>query len=167
MKKEIAEVIWENIVKLTFSFSFCGGFYYLLELIWKQHSDTSMFIIGGLIGSMCYFINNIFSYDFDYLAQVGIITGITTLCEGIAGNIVNTDYHIWDYRPMPFGNFWNNQCNLIFCGIWAILIAVFIPVLDYIDWKLFDYKPDTPPYYMVFGIKVFQFKKKKCHCCED
>lgn len=165
--KGTAQIIFENFVKLIFSFSFCGGFYYLLELVWKQHSDTSMFLIGGVIGSLCFFVNNIYSYDFDFLAQIGSITALTTVLEGIVGNLINTDFHIWDYRPMKFGNFWNNQCNIIFVGIWALLIGVFIPILDYMDWKLFDYEPNTPPYYIIFGKKIFQFKKKKCHCCED
>jgi hypothetical protein len=43
--------------------------------------------------------------------------------------------------------------------VWYILVAIIIPILDYIDWKLFDYKKDTPPYYVVLGKKVFQFKK--------
>lgn len=136
----------------------------MLELIWKQHSDQSMFIIGGVIGTLCYFINNVFSYDFDYLTQISICTAITVLFEGVVGNIVNTDFSIWDYRKMPFGNFFNNQCNILFVGIWFLLIAIFIPILDYIDWKLFNYEPQTPPYYVVFGKKVFQFKRKHCSC---
>ena len=155
--------LWSEIVRVGFAFSFCGGFYLLLELLWKQHSDVSMFLIGGVIGTMCYFINNIFSYDFDYLAQIGICTASATLFEGIVGNIVNLDYKIWDYRNMPFGNFFNNQCNILFVGVWFLLIAVFIPILDYIDWQLFYYMPDTPPYYKVFGRKIFQFKPT-CHC---
>ena len=152
-----------EIVRVGFSFSFCGGFYLLLELLWKQHSDISMFLIGGVIGTMCYFINNIFSYDFDYLAQIGICAASATLFEGIVGNIVNLDYMIWDYRNMPFGNFFNDQCNVLFVGVWFLLIAIFIPILDYMDWQLFHYMPDTPPYYKVFGRKIFQFKPK-CHC---
>ena len=165
MKK--IETIMQELIKAVFAFSFCGGFYLLLELVWKQHSDISMFIIGGIIGILCYFINNIFSYDFDFLAQVSICTGITTLFEGIVGNILNTDFSTWDYRKMPFGNFFNNQCNIFFVGIWFLLIVVFIPILDYIDYKLFNYKPDMPPYYKIFGKKIFQFKQI-CHCeCHD
>ena len=33
-----------------------------------------------------------------------------------------------------------------------------IPILDLIEWKVFKYKPETPPYYKVFGKKIFQFK---------
>ena len=120
---KITKKLFMEIIRLCFSFSFCGGFYLMLELLWKQHSDISMFLIGGIIGTMCYFINNIFSYDFDYLAQIGICTVSATLFEGIVGNIVNVDFSIWDYRHMAFGNFFNDQCNIIFVGIWFLLIA--------------------------------------------
>ena len=162
MKKFKKELLAE-FIKTAFYFALSGGVYYLIELIWKQHSDTSMFLIGGIIGTMCYMINNIFTYNFDFLAQVSICTIITTIFEGVVGNIVNTDFSIWDYRKMPFGNFWNDQCNVIFVGVWFFLIAIFIPLYDYVDYKLFDYLPDTPPYYMIFGKKVIQFKKR-CHC---
>ena len=67
------------------------------------------------------------------------------------------NYTIWDYRSLPL-SFWNDQINLIFFLFWIIIVAIIIPILDYIDWKLFDYKPDTPPYYKVFGKIIFQFK---------
>lgn len=79
--------------------------------------------------------------------------------EGFVGNIINYDYHIWDYRNLPF-SFWNSQINLMFIGCWMFIVAVIIPMLDYIDWKLFDYLIDIPPYYKVFGKKIYQFKKK-------
>ena len=74
-KKEL----FAEFIKTVFYFTLSGGVYYLIELIWKQHSDTSMFLIGGIIGTMCYMINNIFTYNFDFLAQVSICTIITTI----------------------------------------------------------------------------------------
>ena len=49
MKKFKKELLAE-FIKTAFYFALSGGVYYLIELIWKQHSDTSMFLIGGIIG---------------------------------------------------------------------------------------------------------------------
>lgn len=118
-----------------------------------------MYLLGGFLGILALLFNNIFTYDTDFLLQCFILTIIATILEGIVGNIVNMDYQIWDYRNLPL-SFWNNQINLIFCMIWFVLFFIIIPILDYIEWTLFQYKPDTPPYYKV-GSKIrFQFKFK-------
>jgi hypothetical protein len=86
------------------------------------------------------------------------MTAIGILAEGTCGLLYNYDYHIWDYRGLPGTFFWN-QCNAIFAIAWFILFAIVIPLIDYIDWRVFHYKEDTPPYYKIFGKVIFQFKK--------
>lgn len=145
------------IAKLIFTYAFCGGLYLLIELLWRRRSDLSMFLLSGFLGWFAMFFNNIFSYKVDYIIQVLSVSIIVTFFEGLFGNLYNMNYTIWDYRNLPL-SFWNNQINLIFFLFWIIIVAIIIPILDYIDWKLFDYKPDTPPYYKVFGKIIFQFK---------
>ena len=145
------------IAKLIFTYALCGGLYVMLELAWRGRSDISMLLLSGFLGLFAMFFNNIFSYVTDYIIQVLSVSIIATFFEGLFGNVYNMDYAIWDYRNLPL-SFWNDQINLIFFLFWIIIVAIIIPILDYIDWKLFDYKPDTPPYYKVFGKIIYQFK---------
>ena len=117
-----------------------------------------VYYVAGFVGLIALVMNNIFTYDMDYLSQ-GFVCGlIATILEGIAGNIWNADFILWDYRGMPFAC-WNDQICLPFFLAWIILCLAIIPVLDYIEWRLFGYKTDTPPYYVICGKKIFQFKK--------
>ena len=123
-----------------------------------QNSFLEMYYLAGFLGVIAIFINNFMSYDTDYLLQCSIMTAIGTLGEGITGIIFNSDFHIWDYRGLP-GTFFFDQCNVLFVIAWFIVIFIMIPILDYIEWRIFDFLPDTPPYYIIFGKKVFQFKE--------
>ena len=145
------------ILKLIFTYALCGGLYIMLEMLWRNRSDLYMFFLAGFLGWFAMFFNNIFSYETDYIIQVLSVSIIATFFEGLFGNVYNMDYAIWDYRNLPL-SFWNDQINLIFFLFWIIIVAIIIPILDYIDWKLFNYKPDTPPYYKVFGKIIYQFK---------
>ena len=145
------------IAKLIFTYALCGGLYLMIEMLWRNHTFLSMFWLAGFLGLFAMFFNNIFSYETDYIIQVLSVSIIATFFEGLFGNVYNMDYAIWDYRNLPL-SFWNDQINLIFFLFWIIIVAIIIPILDYIDWKLFDYKPDTPPYYKVFGKIIYQFK---------
>lgn len=150
--------IFKVFLKIIFIYAFTGGLYLLLETAFRQYTFVEMFYLAGCVGLAAMFFNNIFSYDMDYLLQIFIVGSLCVFGEGLVGNWLNMDYHMWDYRTLPC-SMWNDQINVIFMLIWYILVAIIIPVLDYIDWKLFDYKKDTPPYYMVFGKKIFQFKE--------
>lgn len=141
-------------------FLFSGSLYYLLEVIFKSThtSHWTMFCIAGF--SAVFFIdglNNIFSYDMDFLLQIFICANVITICELIIGIKFNSDFSIWNYTNMPFN--YHGQVCLPFYLLWIILSAIFIPILDFIEWKIFNYKVDTPPYYKIFGKKIFQFKK--------
>ena len=149
--------VFKVIAKLIFTYALCGGLYVMLELAWRGRSDISMLLLSGFLGLFAMFFNNIFSYETDYIIQVLSVSIIATFFEGLFGNVYNMDYAIWDYRNLPL-SFWNDQINLIFFLFWIIIVAIIIPILDYIDWKLFNYKPDTPPYYKVFGKIIYQFK---------
>ena len=149
--------VLKAIAKLIFTYALCGGLYLMIEMLWRNHTFLSMFWLAGFLGLFAMFFNNIFSYETDYIIQVLSVSIIATFFEGLFGNVYNMDYAIWDYRNLPL-SFWNDQINLIFFLFWIIIVAIIIPILDYIDWKLFNYKPDTPPYYKVFGKIIYQFK---------
>lgn len=151
--------ILKIIAKLIFTYALCGGLYLLIELAWRQHTDLSMFYLAGFLGWFAMFFNNVFSYDTDYFVQIFSVSAIATFFEGLFGNVYNVSYTIWDYRELPL-SFWNDQINLIFFMFWMIIVAIIIPLLDYIDWKLFGYKSDVPPYYIFARKKIYQFKQK-------
>lgn len=146
------------LIKIIFIYSFCGGFYLFLETAYRQYTFVEMYYLAGFLGLIAMLFNNIFSYETDYIVQVICVTTTAVFGEGLVGNLFNMDYHIWDYRDLSL-SFWNSQINLYFIFIWIIIITCIIPILDYIDWRLFNYKVDTPPYYKIFGRKIFQFKK--------
>lgn len=146
------------LLKMIFIYSFVGGFYLLIETAYRQYTFVEMFYLAGCVGLVAMFFNNIYSYETDFLLQIFIVGTLCLFGEGLVGNWLNMDYNMWDYRNLPC-SFWNDQINAFFAVIWYALVAVAIPILDYIDWQLFGYLKDTPPYYKVFGKKIFQFKK--------
>lgn len=122
----------------------------MIETLFRGYSFMEMYYLAGILGIIAYFLNNIFSYEMDFLLQCSICTFIGTLSEGIIGNLINLDYHIWDYRNLPL-SFWNDQINLIFICLWFILFLFAIPLLDYIGWKCWN---EEKPYYVLFGKKI-------------
>lgn len=142
------------ITKIFFIYCFSGGLYVMLETLFRGYSFMEMYYLGGLLGLLAYFLNNIFSYDMDFILQCLVCTIIGTFSECIVGLIFNSDYHIWDYRGLPL-SFFNDQCNLFFVLLWFILFAICIPLLDYVGWKCWG---EEKPYYKIFNKVVFKFK---------
>lgn len=143
-------------------FLFSGSLYYVLEVLFKKThtSHWSMFVLAG-ISSVLFIdgLNNLFSYEMDFLLQIFLCSTAITICELFVGLTINIDHSIWNYTNMPLN--YKGQICLPFYFLWMLLSFIFIPFLDYIEWKIFNYKPDTPPYYKVFGRKVFSFKEKE------
>ena len=142
-------------------FLFSGSVYYAMEIVFKKShkSHWTMFVLAGLAGAI--FIdglNNLFSYEMDFLLQIFICSTSITVGELIVGLIWNQDYSIWNYTNMPF-NYMGQIC-LPFYFLWMLLSAIFIPFLDYIEWRVFDYKPETPPYYKICNKVIFRFKER-------
>lgn len=143
-------------------FLISGITYSVMEILFKgvdKGTHWSMFVLSGVAGVV--FIdglNNVFSYEMDLLLQSATCSIMITIWEYFTGNIFNLDYSIWDYRNIPF-NF-DGQICLPFTILWFILSIIFIPVLDYIEWKVFKYKYDEPPYYKIFNHIIFKFRKE-------
>ena len=156
-----------HAIKHSFIFIFSGSIYYLMEMIFKSShtSHISMFVLAGLCGMV--FIdglNNLFTYDMDFLLQIFICATAITIGELFVGLLFNSDYSIWNYTNMPFN--YKGQICLPFYLLWLALSAIFIPVLDWIEWKIFKYKEDTPPCYKIFGKLFLIFDKEgKLHFC--
>ena len=149
--------------QILFSFFFSGGVYCTIELIYRQYTHFSMFILAGVIGIFLYFLNNIFTYEMDYLLQIIIGTVFATLGEGTVGTILQKLHNginpVWDYSNMPL-SFFNGQCCALFTFFWLLIIAPSIILLDIYDWKIFN---GETPYYKIFGHTVLKFKEKNNH----
>ena len=146
---------FKNIMRILFFYCFAGGLYMTMELIYRQYTDWTMFYLAGFIGLLILYINEWLDYDTDFIIQVFICGTCALFGELISGILFNADYHIWDYRELPF-NFMG-QIQLYFAFIWYILVSIFIPILDYIDYYMFPRKGIQKPYYKVFGkiIRLF------------
>lgn len=147
------KIDFKNIMRIIFFYCFAGGLYMTMELIYRQYTDYHMFYLAGIIGILILSINEWLSYDTDFLLQVFICGTCALIGEFLCGVIFNADYQIWDYRNLPF-NFMG-QIQLYFAIIWYILCAIFIPILDYIDYTMFPNKKGVKkPYYTIFGKQI-------------
>ena len=96
---------------------FClgGGCYFILEMLWRGRSHSSMFLAGGgsflLLGRLDKAKPRL-PLLWRGLAGAGIITGV----ELIVGLLANRHHKVWDYRNMP-GNFRGQIC-LPFSILW-------------------------------------------------
>lgn len=142
-----------------FIFLFSGTIYYALEVLFKttHKSHWTMFLLAACAG--LFFIdglNDLFGYEMNFLLQCFICATAITIGELFVGLHWNLDYEIWDYRNVPF-NFKGQIC-LPYYFLWYLLSAIFIPFLDYIEWKWFGYESENPPYYKIFGKIIFRFR---------
>lgn len=140
---------FKSIMRLAFFYCFAGGLYMSLELIYRQYTDYHMFYLAGFIGLLLLVINEWLDYETDFLLQVFICGTCALLGEFVCGVIFNSDYRIWDYRNLPFNIM--GQVQLYFAIIWYVLCAIFIPVLDCIDYSMFPRPGIKKPYYKIFG----------------
>ena len=92
----------KRICKYISIYTFSGILYTALELLYRQRTSIEMFFLAGICGLILAGMNNIYTYELDFSVQVVLSTFIITLAEYICGIIFNSDYHIWDYRNLPF-----------------------------------------------------------------
>lgn len=108
-----------------------GGFYFLIETIWKgKPTNWTMAVLGGL----CFVIVGLLNegkHQFKQWQQVVIGTVVITVLEGLTGVVLNNILHmgVWDYSHLPF-TFFFGQCNLFFCCAWALLSLIAIHLED-------------------------------------
>ena len=150
----------KSFMKYLLLFSFSGYVYVCLELLFRQRSDITMMFCASICCIPMIVLNNQFTYEMDFLWQIIICTIFCTGIEWIFGVLFNQDFHIWDYRNMPLTSS-DYQVCLPFSLVWGLISTITIPLMDYIDYTIFDYLSDTPPYYKIFGKTVFRFKKRR------
>ena len=140
----------------------CGFIYCMIEILFRGWSHWSMFVSAGFLGVFCVdSVNNVLSFDCDYIVQILISTILCTIGEGISGIILNVwlQLNVWDYSKMAFGTFFFGQCNVLFCFAWMLIISIIIFYCDAYNYYILKIEPC--PYYVIFGHKFLQFKERK------
>ena len=146
----------KSFMKYLLLLTFSGYIYVCMELLFRGRSDVTMMFCASICVVPMIYLNNIFSYDVDFLLQLILCSVFATFIEYIFGMIFNTDYHIWDYRNMPYNI--DGMVCLPFSLLWMLIASWVIPLMDWIDHYIFGYKPATKPYYKIFGKTIWTMK---------
>ncbi len=137
------KIISKNIIKYFILFIAFSSLYVEIEILFRNRSDRSMIVLSGICGILIGLINYFFSWNMSLILQ-GIIGGlfIVTPLEYVFGILFNSDYHIWDYRTVPFNI--NGQVCLPFSIIWCFIAVVCIMLDDYLRYFIFG---EEKPHY--------------------
>ena len=112
-------------------FSFGGGLYGALELLWRGRTHISMLLLGGgcflLLGQL-----RRLRLPIPVLTILG--AAIVTLAELGTGLLVNRGYTVWDYRSAPL-NFLGQIC-LPYSLLWMPVSLAGMQLYDWADRKL-------------------------------
>ena len=105
---------------------YLGGMGYVgLELLWRQRSHSSMFLLGGL----CFLALGQLDETYPRLPQpirAAAGAGIITMLELAAGLLVNRQHQVWNYSALPW-NFLGQIC-LPFSLLWIPVAALAMPL---------------------------------------
>lgn len=115
-----------------------GRLYTWIEILWREYSHWTMFILGGALFVILGLLNEYkFRWNQSLLAQSIVGAVIVTIFEFITGCIVNLwlGWKVWDYSQLPF-NLWGQICLYYFL-LWIPLSAVAIILDDWIRYILY------------------------------
>lgn len=121
---------WKHILyKNSVIFFIFGVSYVILEILYRGHSATSMFFVGGLCGLLIGLINEV-TPKMPVLLQMLLGSVIVTFIEFVTGYILNIKLglHIWDYSNLRFNIL--GQVSLLFSILWFFLSFVVIKIDD-------------------------------------
>ena len=133
-----------NIGKAAILFMIGGLTYVGVEMMWRGHSHSSMFVLGGLCFLCIGALNNHLPWELGFVWQCLMGAGIITGLEFATGLIVNIwmGLGVWDYSNMPLNVM--GQICLPFSLAWIALAAVAIVLDDYLRYWLFN---EEKPHY--------------------
>lgn len=144
----------QSIMKYLFLFWFGGSFYVTLEVLFRERSHISMFLLAGMVFIFLGMMNKVWGWEFPLVYQVLIGTAFATVAEFITGCIVNLwlGLNVWDYSNLPFNIC--GQVSLYFTLLWIPITLLAIVLDDVIRWKFFG--EENPRYWI--GNKCFEIK---------
>ena len=124
--------VWKNAVLF-----YLGGMIYVgMELLWRQWSHGSMFLVGGL----CFYLLGLlpeFLPEVPLLMQSVLGACIVTATELASGLIINgaLKLGVWDYSGLPY-NFLGQVCMSYFF-LWIFVSFLALELHRLLHWKLF------------------------------
>lgn len=127
--------IFKLIIKYVVLFVTGGLVYCGIELMWRNRTDISSFLMGGTAILVVGGLNEGYDWDMPVWYQMLLSSLFITAMEYVVGINFNTDYHIWDYREL-----WLNVDGQICLGyslLWGLLSLVGILLDDFIRWIFF------------------------------
>ncbi len=104
-----------DIFRKTALFAIGGMGYCGLELLWRGRTHVSMFVAGGVCFLLLGKLNRT-KPRLSLPARAAVGAGIITMVELATGLLVNREYHVWDYREMPFD--YHGQICLPYTLLW-------------------------------------------------
>ena len=128
--------VWKNAVLF-----YIGGMIYVgMELLWRQWSHGSMFLVGGL----CFLLLGLLP---ELLPQVPLLMQsvlgacIVTATELVSGLIINDalQLNVWDYSGLPY-NFLGQVCMSYFF-LWILVSFLALELHRLLGWRLFGVTP--------------------------
>ena len=123
------------IIKYVVLFVMGGLVYCGIELMWRERTHISSFIMGGTAILIVGGLNEGYDWDMPVWYQMLLSSLFITAMEYVVGINFNADYHIWDYREL-----WLNIDGQICLGyslLWGLLGLVGILLDDFIRWIFF------------------------------
>ena len=135
-----------NFWKYIFLFHFGGSTYITLELIYRNHTHISMYILAGIVFILIGLLNELWEWTDGLIWQIVLGTAVATLGEFITGCIVNLwlGLNVWDYSHLP-GNILGQICPQ-FTALWIVVSLIAIVLDDVIRWKFMG--EDRPIYFI-------------------
>lgn len=129
-------------IKYMFLFLLGGRVYYTIEMIFRQRSHWTMYVLGGIVFIYAGIQNKFTEWDTPFWRQVLRVELFVLVSEFITGCIVNLwlGWNVWDYSDLP-GNILGQTCWQ-FALLFLPLSAFAIVLDDYIRyWFLGEEKP--------------------------
>lgn len=134
-----------RLIKPPVLFTIGGLLYILIEILWRDRTHWTMFIVGGICFVLVGLINEIFTWDMPLIQQQAISAVMITVAELLAGLLINCNYAIWDYRNIPL-NIMGQIC-LPYTILWFFLSLPAIILDDYLRYWIFH---EEKPHYTFF-----------------
>lgn len=133
------KIFWVSDLKTLLKYSVVFGLgafaYGLLEISFRSYTHWTMFLTGGTVLCLLYYIyNNTGVKSFWARALIGC--AVITSAELMVGVYANMVYGlgVWDYSQRPF-NFYGQIC-LLFSGLWLLLSIPVSTLTSFLNRKL-------------------------------
>lgn len=148
------------VAEYLFLFWFGGSVYIEAELLYRQYTHWSMFVLAGFVFVTVGLMNEyLFSWQDSVLWQIGVATLWATACEYVCGVILlKHGLVVWDYSDLPL-NIDGFICVPFMC-VWAVFMIVAIVTDDIIKYCFFN--GDRPHYHICnYCIMLLPWNRKK------